>query len=140
MPTPASDNPAAPDWSATPTIRAHAHLDTGCGFLPDHNVAIRITHAGEDISDYLAYVTDADGDIHCELLNSVTGTLYIHVTDHRPDPGGAGDGCGATPDTVVAGHPTRLRQSRSYAPLRRGWATLRQRVHSPDPVLAADLV
>ncbi len=53
MPTPVSDDPSVPHWSATPTISAHGHLVTGSGFLPDHNVTFRITRAGEDISDYL---------------------------------------------------------------------------------------
>jgi len=89
MPTSVSDNPAAPHSSATPTISAKGHLVTGSGFLPDHNVAIRITRAGEDIDDYLAYVTDGDGSLHSELPNSVTGTLSIAATDHRRDPDGA---------------------------------------------------
>ena len=90
MPTPVSDNPWIPHSSAIPTISAQGHFVTGSGFLPYHNVTFKITRAGEDISDYLAYVTDGDGDIHCELLEGVTGTLHIAVTDHRPDPDGDG--------------------------------------------------
>jgi hypothetical protein len=89
MPTSVSDNPAAPHWYATPTIRAKGHLVTGSGFLPNHHVTIRITRAGEDIDDYLAYVTDADGSLHSELPSSVTGTLSIAATDHRRDPDGS---------------------------------------------------
>src|ERR1700744_1509390 len=89
MPTPVSDNTAAPQSSATPTISAYGHLVTGSGFLADRNVTIRITGAGEDISDYLAYVTDGVGYLRCELPDSVTGTLDIAATDHRPDPQGA---------------------------------------------------
>jgi hypothetical protein len=89
MPTPVSDNPSGPYSSATPTISARGHLVTGCGFLPDHSVAIRITWAGEDVSDYLTYLTDGDGYLHCELPDSATGTVYIAATDHRPDAGGA---------------------------------------------------
>jgi len=84
MPTPVSDNP-----SVTPTISAHGLLVTGSGFLPDHRVAIRITRAGEDISDYLTYMTDGHGYLHSELPTSATGTLYVAATDHRPDPEGA---------------------------------------------------
>ena len=48
-----------------------------------------VTAAGEDISDYLTYVTDSHGHLHCELPNGATGKLYIAATDHRPDPEGA---------------------------------------------------
>lgn|ERR1700757_5484076 len=86
---PVSDDPSECHRSATPNISAHGHLVTGSGFLPDHSVAVRITRAGEDISVYLTYITDADGHLHCELPNSATGTLYIVATDQRPDPDGA---------------------------------------------------
>src|ERR1700733_3289288 len=89
MPISVSGNLAAPRSPATPSISAKGHLVTGSGFLPDHNVTIRITRAGEDIDDYLAYVTDADGSLHSELPSSVTGTLSIAATDHRPDPDGS---------------------------------------------------
>ena len=89
MPASASHSPAAPHSYGTPTISATGHLVTGSGFLPDHNVAIRITRAGEDIDDYLTYVTDGDGYLHSELPSSVTGTLSIAATDHRRDPDGA---------------------------------------------------
>jgi|SRR5271155_4446382 len=89
MPTSVSDHLAAPHPSATPTISAKGHLVTGSGFLPHYPATIRITRAGEDIDDYLAYVTDGDGYLHSELPSSVTGTLSIIATDHRPDPDGA---------------------------------------------------
>ena len=89
MPTLRSDNPSVSHSSDSPTISAQGNLVTGSGFLPDHNVAIRITRAGEDIDDYLAYVTDGDGYLHCELPSSVTGTVSIAATDHRRDPDGA---------------------------------------------------
>jgi len=89
MPASLSSNPAAPHSSATPTISAKGHLVTGSGFLPDHNVTIRIMRAGEDIEDYLAYVTDSHGYLDSELPSSVTGTLSIAATDHRRDPDGA---------------------------------------------------
>jgi hypothetical protein len=75
--------------AATPTISAQGHLVAGCGFLPEHRVAIRITRAGEDISDYLTYVMDGHGYLHCELPNGGTGKLYLAATDHRPDAEGA---------------------------------------------------
>ena len=88
MHTPVSDNPSVSHWADSPTISAQGHLVTGSGFLPDHRVAIRITRAGEEIDDYLTYVADGHGCLHCELPNGVTGTLYIAATDHRPDPEG----------------------------------------------------
>jgi hypothetical protein len=89
VPTPVSDDPSIPHSSTTPTICAEGHLVTHSGFLPDHNVAMRITRAGEDIDDYLTYVTDCDGRLHSDLANGVTGKLYIAATDLRPDPEGA---------------------------------------------------
>jgi hypothetical protein len=89
MRTPVSENPPESHSAATPTINAQGHLVTGSGFLPNHRIAIRITAAGEDISDYLTDVTDGHGYLHCELPNGATGTLYITATDHRPDPEGA---------------------------------------------------
>jgi hypothetical protein len=86
---PVSNTPSVPHPSATPTISTDGHLVTGCGFLPDHNVSIRITRAGEDISDYLTYLADGDGYLHCELPTSATGKLSIAATDHRPQPDGA---------------------------------------------------
>jgi hypothetical protein len=88
MPIPVSDDASVPH-SASPTISAQGNLITGSGFVPDHRVAIRITRAGEDISDYLTYVTDGHGYLHCELPSSTTGTWYIAATDHRPDAEGA---------------------------------------------------
>jgi hypothetical protein len=81
MPTSVPHNLAAPHSSATPTISAEGHLVTGSGFLPDHNVAIRITRAGEDIDDYLAYVTDGGGYLRSELPRR-----HRHVVDRRNRP------------------------------------------------------
>ena len=72
-----------------PTISTEGHLVIGSGFLPYHDVAIRITRAGDDIDDYLTYVTDGDGCLHSDLPNGVTGKLHIAATDHRRDPQGA---------------------------------------------------
>jgi hypothetical protein len=89
MPTPVSDNQSVSHSADSPNISAEGHLVTGSGFLPDHRVAVRITHAGEDISDYLTYVTDGHGYLYCELPDGATGKLHIAATDHRPDPEGA---------------------------------------------------
>jgi hypothetical protein len=67
---------SASHWSATPTISAHARLDAGCGFLPDRNVTLRITRAGEDIGDYPTSMTDGDGYLHGELPNSATRSVH----------------------------------------------------------------
>jgi hypothetical protein len=88
VPTPVSDDPSV-SHSPGPRICAEGHLVTGSGFLPDHDVVIRITAAGEDIDDYLTYVTDGDGCLHSQLPEGVAGTLYIAATDDRPDPDGA---------------------------------------------------
>jgi hypothetical protein len=88
MPTPVADDPSHTNAPTAPTISAHRHVVTGSGFLPDHNVTIRITRAGEDISDYLAYTTDQNGHLRAELPASATGTLHVTATDHRPDPEG----------------------------------------------------
>jgi hypothetical protein len=66
-------------------------LITGSGFLPNRSVTIRITYIGEDIVDYLTYVSDADGHLSAPLPETaVTETGYIAVTDHRPDPASEG--------------------------------------------------
>jgi hypothetical protein len=67
------------------------------GFLPDHLVAIRITAAGEDISDYLTYVTGGHGYLHCELPNGATGKLYPPQPTTAPMLRVHAAGCGATP-------------------------------------------
>ena len=62
-------------------------LITGSGFLPNHSVTIRITYIGEDIVDYLTYVSDADGYLSAPLPETAaTETGHIAATDHRPDP------------------------------------------------------
>lgn len=76
---------------AAPTITATAgNFVTGAGFLPEHDVTIRVTYTAEDISDYLTYTTGPDGDLYAELPTSpATGPLHITATDHRIDPDGA---------------------------------------------------
>ena len=83
--------PVPPDQPAGPIISAsHGEvLITGSGFLPNHSVTIRIADIGEDIVDYLTYVSDANGDLSAPLPEtSITGTGHVAVTDHRPDPDG----------------------------------------------------
>ena len=101
MPISVSGNLAAPRSPAAPSISAKGHLVTGSGFLPDHDVAIRITRAGDDIDDYLAYMTDRDGCLYCELPGDVTGTLSLAATDHRRDPDGACGRLWSNPCTLV---------------------------------------
>jgi len=74
-----------------PTIIATARcVISGAGFLPDHDVTIRVAYNAEDVSDYLTYTTDADGHLYAELHASpATGALHITATDHRTDPHGA---------------------------------------------------
>jgi hypothetical protein len=83
---PASNKPPAP------TIRATTeYLITGAGFLPEHDVTVRVIYTAEDISDCLTYTTDPSGDLYAELPTSLTtSTLHITATDHRTDPDGAG--------------------------------------------------
>jgi hypothetical protein len=63
----------------------------GIGFLPNRSITIRIADSGEDIVDYLTYVSDADGYLNAALPETaVTKTGHITVTDHRRDPDGDG--------------------------------------------------
>lgn len=105
MPTLVSNNPQIPHSPTTPTICAEGHLVTGSGFMPDHEVNVRITRAEDDVDDYLAYVTDGDGCFRCDLPNNITGTLYMAATDHRPHPNG--DGGLLWSNTVVITHTDR---------------------------------
>jgi hypothetical protein len=66
-------------------------LITGSGFLPNRPVTVRIAHSGDDVVDYLSYISDADGGLSAPLPETaVTETGHITVTDHRPDPDGDG--------------------------------------------------
>ena len=105
MPTevPGNQPPARPVRSTGPIISASSGqiIITGSGFLPNRSVTIRITYVGEDIVDYLTYVSDADGYLSAPLPETaVTETGHIAVTDHRPDP--AGDGGLLWSNTVIA--------------------------------------
>jgi hypothetical protein len=80
-----------PPVSPAPTITATAgHLITGAGFLPDHEVLVRVIYTAEDLSDYLTYRTDSGGRLNVELpAGPDAGALQITATDRRSDPDGA---------------------------------------------------
>jgi hypothetical protein len=104
MPTdaPGQDAPAPPVRPTGPIISATRGqvLITGAGFLPDCAVTVRITYTGDDIADYLTYISDADGCL-CAALPQISNidTGHIAVTDHRPEP--AGDGGLLWSNTVI---------------------------------------
>ena len=90
MPTEAPGNQSAarPVRPAGPIISAYDGqvLITGSGFLPNRPVTVRIAYGGEDVVDYLTYISDADGALSAPLPETaVTETGHITVTDHRPD-------------------------------------------------------
>jgi hypothetical protein len=104
MPTDAPGNhaPAPPVRPTGPVISASRGqvLITGAGFLPNRAVTVRITYIGEDIVDYLTYISDADGRLSAPLPETaVTETGHISVTDHRLDP--AGDGGVLWSNTII---------------------------------------
>ena|SRR5271157_2537394 len=105
MPTevPGNQSPARTVRPTGPIISAssgHVFI-TGTGFLPNCPVTVRIAYSGEDIVDYLTYISDADGGLSAALPETaVTQTGHISVTDHRPDP--AGDGGLLWSNTVIA--------------------------------------
>jgi len=75
---------------ATPAITVtRVGVVIGADFLPDREVTVRITRAGERVSDYVTYTSDRNGDLHAELpATALSGILQIAATDHRPDPDG----------------------------------------------------
>jgi hypothetical protein len=77
--------------SAAPTVTTmEGHIITGAGFLPDHEVLVRVIYTAEEISDYLTYRTDSGGRLTAELATSPhAGALQITATDRRTDPAGA---------------------------------------------------
>jgi hypothetical protein len=91
-PAPTNPSTPAPAGGAAPTITATAgYVITGAGFLPDHDITIRVTYTAEDISDHLTYTTGPGGDLYAELPTSpATGVLHITATDHRKHPDGTG--------------------------------------------------
>jgi hypothetical protein len=91
--TPRDHAPAPPIRSTGPIISASRGqvVITGTGFLPNRPVTIRITYTGDDVVDYLTYISDADGHVSAPLPETaVTENGHITVTDHRPDPDGDG--------------------------------------------------
>jgi hypothetical protein len=101
---PGEHAPAPPAGPNSPIISASRGqiLITGTGFLPNCVVTVRITNSGEDIVDYLTYISDADGFLSAALPAAAiaTETAYnITVTDHRRDL--AGDGGPLWSNTVV---------------------------------------
>jgi hypothetical protein len=88
---PATDERGTSMDRTSPTITTTAgYVITGAGFLPDHEVTVRIAYTAENISDYLTFTTDPGGHFHGELPTSAaSGALYITATDHRIDPDGA---------------------------------------------------
>jgi hypothetical protein len=96
MPTdaPGQDAPAPLVRPTGPIISATRGqvLITGTGFLPDCAVTVRITYTGEDVVDYLTYISDADGHL-CAALPQISNidTGHIAVTDHRRDPASEGN-------------------------------------------------
>jgi hypothetical protein len=86
----AADNPVRGESRAAPAIIVtRVGVVIGADFLPDREVTVRITRAGESVSDYLTYTSDPNGDLHAELpATALVGTLQIAATDHRPDPDG----------------------------------------------------
>jgi hypothetical protein len=89
MYTPAADNPAKPQTPLgdAPAITATVgYVVTGTGFLPQHNVTIRITRPGDEVTDYVVYTTDANGRLSAALAaGPIAETLHISATDHRAD-------------------------------------------------------
>jgi len=101
---PGEHAPAPPAGPNSPIISASRGpiLITGTGFLPNCVLTVRITNSGEDIVDYLTYISDADGFLSAALPVAAitTETAYnITVTDHRHDL--TGDGGLLWSNTVV---------------------------------------
>lgn len=91
MPThaPGEHAPAPPVRPTGPVISASCGqvLITGAGFRPDCPVTFRITYFGEDIVDYLTYISDAHGCMSTALPETaIIETVQLAVTDRRPEP------------------------------------------------------
>jgi hypothetical protein len=90
-PAPSCGSTTPPAAPAAPTITVrNGYIITGAGFLPHHEVTLRVTDTAEDISDYLTYTTDARGDLFAELpTRPANSALHVTATDHRTDPDGS---------------------------------------------------
>lgn len=95
--------PARPTGPRISASRGHV-LINGAGFLPNCPVTVRITYTGEDIVDYLAYVSDAHGCLHAALPATAITDIGqdVAVTDHRPDPADKGGLLWSNTVTVTA--------------------------------------
>jgi hypothetical protein len=73
--------------SETPIILLAAdEVVTGWGFLPEHEVTVRISYSADDVSDYITCTTDAHGRLSVVLNCSPTdGVRHISATDYRRD-------------------------------------------------------
>lgn len=89
-PGPDDDDPPQSAALGPPTITATAgHIIIGAGFLPDHDVTIRVSYTADAVSDYLTYTAGPHGDLYAEVAaGSAGGPLHITATDHRTDPAG----------------------------------------------------
>jgi hypothetical protein len=76
--------PASVTPSITVTVAAGCVI-AGTGFLPNHDLTIRVDYTADGASDYLTFTTDSAGNLDAVLPTSAaTGTLRITATDHRP--------------------------------------------------------
>lgn len=71
---------------APTTTAAPGHLVTGAGFLPEHDVTIRVANTGDDVIDYLTYTAGEHCNLWAALPSSYAGASRIAVTDRRPNP------------------------------------------------------
>ena len=85
-----ADQPVRGESPATPEITVtRVGVVIGADFLPNCEVTVRITRPGENVSDYVTYTSDRNGNLHAEVpATALIGILEIAATDHRPDPDG----------------------------------------------------
>jgi hypothetical protein len=80
-------NTTARHRSSSPTVASWV----GVGFLPDHDVTIRVAYTDDDATDYLAFAADSAGEFLAALPTSSTASaLHISATDHRVNPNRCG--------------------------------------------------